>query len=273
VAFRLGPLASAGGYRLAAFDTIGSTSTEGLDRARAGDRGQLWVVARQQTAGRGRRGRHWETASGNLAASLLLIDPALGSDAATLGFVAGLALESAICACAPELACRLDLGDSTTEHARLRLKWPNDVLVDGGKVAGILLQAATLPGGASAVVIGIGVNVRHAPEGISYPATSLAAGGADVAPEDVFEALSDAWVEQQTVWDQGRGFGLIRRRWLERAAGLGSPIAVSFGQDLLRGTFETIGDDGQLVVRADDGSMRTVAAGDVHFGMAATAGL
>lgn len=273
MAFRLGPLASAGGFRLAAYDTIGSTSTEALERARAGDRGQLWVVAKEQTAGRGRRGRRWETASGNLAASLLLIDPALGNNAATLGFVAGLALEAAIRACAPDVAFRVDLDNSTTEHARLRLKWPNDVLVDGGKVAGILLQAATLPNGASAVVIGIGVNVRHAPEGVPYPATSLAAGGSSVAPEDVFEALSDAWVEQETVWDQGRGFGLIRRKWLERAAGLGSPIAVNFGDDMVRGTFETIGDDGQLVVRADDGSMRTVAAGDVHFGAAATAGL
>ena len=271
--FTLGSRARASGYRLAAYETIGSTSTEAFERARAGDPGRLWVASKEQTAGRGRRGRRWETASGNLAASLLLIDPARGSMAATLGFVAGLALEGAVRACAPEVAFRVGLDESRGGRSRLRLKWPNDVLVDGGKVAGILLQATTTPGRSTAIVIGIGVNILHAPQGLPYPATTLASCGSNVTAEQIFEALSDAWVEQEAIWDGGRGFAAIRQSWLTHAAGLGSPIAVKLGEAIFRGTFETIGEDGQLVVRASDGSIRMIAAGDVHFGAAATAGL
>jgi BirA family biotin operon repressor/biotin-[acetyl-CoA-carboxylase] ligase len=146
------------------------------------------------------------------------------------------------------------------------------VLVDGAKVAGILLQAVTGPGAAGGVVIGIGVNVRHAPEDVPYPATSLAARGAETTAEELFEALSDVWVEQEALWDGGHGFAGVRRRWLDHAAGLGSPIAVRLGEHVFRGTFETIDADGRLVVRAPDGATRSIAAGDVHFGAAATAG-
>jgi BirA family biotin operon repressor/biotin-[acetyl-CoA-carboxylase] ligase len=270
--FRLGEKALSRGYRLASYETIGSTNTEASERARGGDPGRLWVVSGEQTAGRGRRGRAWQTAPGNLAASLLLINPARGKTSATLGFAAGLALESAVHKCAPEIGFRVALDGASGKSARLRLKWPNDVLVDGGKVAGILLQAASLPGGATAVVIGIGVNVRHAPRDVPYPATTLAACGSDVDAATLFEALSDAWVEQESIWDQGRGFGQIRKEWLARAAGLGAPIAVQSDNRIFRGTFETIDDEGQLVVRTADGSTRLIAAGDVHFGAAATVG-
>jgi BirA family biotin operon repressor/biotin-[acetyl-CoA-carboxylase] ligase len=270
--FALGPRATAGGYRLAAYETIGSTSTEALARARAGDPGRLWVVSGEQTAGHGRRGRAWQTQSGNLAASLLLRLPSSATASATLGFAAGLALEAAIRACAPDVALKLALDETSGPGARLRLKWPNDVLLDGAKVAGILLEALTMPGAENSVVIGIGVNVLHAPEGMPYPATSLAACGAAVTAEELFTSLAEAWVEQEALWDAGRGFGAIRRTWLERATGIGAPVAVQLGGEVLRGTFETIDADGRLVVRASDGSARTIAAGDVHFGAAATAG-
>ncbi len=153
---------------------------------------------------------------------------------------------------------------------RLRLKWPNDVLVDGAKVAGILLQGVTGPGG-SGVVVGIGVNVERAPEGVPYPATSLAVCGAKATAEELFTALSEAWVEQEGLWDGGRGFPAIRRSWLDHAAGLGAPIAVSVGGEVFRGAFETIDEEGRLIIRAADGSSLAIAAGDVHFGVAATA--
>ena len=121
-------------------------------------------------------------------------------------------------------------------------------------------------------MIGIGVNVLHAPEGVPYPVTSLADCGADVSAETLFTALAEAWVEQEALWNEGRGFAAIRDRWLERAAGLGAPIAVKIGEDVLRGTFETIDDEGRLIVRAGDGSSRAISAGEVHFGAAATAG-
>ena len=269
--FALGPQALAGGFRLAAYDTIGSTSTEALARAGAGDPGRLWIVAAAQTAGHGRRGRPWQTPSGNLAASLLVEPQSPTARTATLSFAAGLALENAVRACAPQIAVKLALDGAEGGATRLRLKWPNDVLVDGAKIAGILLEAATLPGRPSGVVVGFGVNVRHAPEGLPYPATSLAACGADVDAERLFEALAEAWVEQERLWDEGRGFVAIRRDWLQRAAGLGAPVAVRLGNDVLRGIFETIDEEGRLVVRGADGAARTVSAGDVHFGAAATA--
>jgi len=272
MAFALGQRAIGGGYRLAAYDKIGSTSTEALERARAGDPGRLWVVAKEQTAGHGRRGRFWATPAGNLAASLLLKLHASKAHSATLGFAAGLALDNAIRSCAPSAALRVALDDAAS-GSRLRLKWPNDVLVDGAKVAGILLQATTAPGSATSVVIGIGVNVLSAPPGLTHPATSIAAFGAKVTPEQLFEALAESWVEQEGTWDEGRGFAIIRRRWLERAAGLGAPIAVQLGEEVYRGAFETIDEEGRLVIRAPDGSARRIAAGEVHFGAAATAAI
>ena len=272
MAFTLGPRALAGGYRLAAYETIGSTSGEALSRGRDGDPGRLWVVAREQTAGHGRRGRPWQTAGGNLAASLLLSVPAGMPKAATLGFAAGLALADAIELCAPGIGVRYALDDAAGPQSRLRLKWPNDVLMDGAKIAGILLEAVTGSADRGALVIGIGVNVKHAPDGVPYPATSLAVCGTAVTAEELFTALSDAWMEQEAVWDGGRGFPAIRRRWLDHAAGLGAPIAVSIGANVFRGAFETIDDEGRLVVRTPEGSERAIAAGDVHFGVVATAG-
>ena len=146
------------------------------------------------------------------------------------------------------------------------------MLLNGRKLAGILLEAVSMPGGGSRVVIGMGVNVAHAPDGLPYPTTSLAACGTKVTAEELFEALSDGWVDQERTWDGGRGFPEIRDGWLERAAGLGAPIAVRIGEDVFRGIFETIEADGRLVVRTPEGSAQTITAGDVHFGLAATAG-
>lgn len=271
MAFELGPKASAAGYRLAEYEAIGSTSTEALARAALGDPGRLWVVAKMQTAGHGRRGRSWETPSGNLAATLLIVQPQPRPASATLGFVAGLALESAIRTTAPSIDIKLGLDAASNSAGRLALKWPNDVLFDGAKIAGILLEAVTVAANQHSLVIGIGVNVRHAPQGIPYPATSLFEQGSDVCPEILFTALAEAWIDQETLWDGGRGFAAIRDLWLERAAGLGAPIAVKSGEDVFRGTFETIDDEGRLIIRSGDGSARAITAGEVHFGATATA--
>jgi BirA family biotin operon repressor/biotin-[acetyl-CoA-carboxylase] ligase len=258
MAFSLGPVAPASGYRLIAHETIDSTSVEAIRLGLEGDAGRLWIVAGEQTEGHGRRGRPWQTRNGNLAASLLMPVPGNGSTTATLGFAAGLALDSAIRAVAPNLA------------GKVRLKWPNDVLIDGAKVAGILLEAVSPPSGRDGVVIGIGVNVRHAPADLPYPAASLLDRGADVTAEALFQALAEAWVEQESVWDAGRGFAAIRARWLTHAAGLGAPIAVRLGAEVVRGTFETIDEAGRLVVRAADGAARAISAGEVFFGTAAS---
>ena len=155
--FWLGAKASTRGYRLLGFDSVGSTSSEASRAAQAGDVGEVWFAALQQTAGRGRRGRAWETPHGNLAASLLVIpecDPAI---AATLGFVAGVALNRALNDVLPNAAVRIGIDGADGRDTRIALKWPNDVLADGAKLAGILLEAQKLPDGRMAIVIGFGV--------------------------------------------------------------------------------------------------------------------
>jgi BirA family biotin operon repressor/biotin-[acetyl-CoA-carboxylase] ligase len=272
--FLLGPAAREAGYRLESFAEIGSTNAEALARARAGDPGRLWLVTARQTAGRGRRGNAWQTDTGNLAASLLVVTPVDPARAATLAFVAGLALDEALRSIAPGLAHRVALDglEGAGSGDRLRLKWPNDVLLDGGKLAGILLEAESLPDGRFGVVAGFGVNVVAAPAGLPYPAVALRDIGFAVDATDVFRALSDAWTSIERVWNGGRGFPAIRRLWLDRAAGLGEEVAARTGTEVVRGTFETIDDEGRLIVRLANGSSRAVTAGEVHFGAFATVG-
>lgn len=236
--------------------------------ARAGEVGPLWIAARRQEAGRGRRGNVWDSVPGNLAASVLW--PAAGIEPerlATLGFVAGVALAEAL-----EEACGTGPGGDDSEAARpFRLKWPNDMLLGSAKLAGILLEAETLPGGRRAVVIGFGVNVAGVPEGVADRAAALAGAGFAADAETVLQHLSDRLAAAARAWDGGRGFAGIRGRWLARAAGLGGPIAVETGTATLRGRFEEIDEGGRLVILAPDGTRHTVTAGEVHFGTAATA--
>ena len=273
--FALGPKAVAAGYRCEAHDTIGSTNAEALSRARAGDPGRLWVVSAYQSAGRGRRGNQWGTPEGNLAASLLSVVESTPSIAATLGFVAGLALDEALRRLAPELSVVVALdgmgGGERRNSDRLRLKWPNDVLLDGGKLAGILLEAEPLADGRLAVVVGIGVNVVEVPESLPYPATALAALGARADAADIFFALSESWTGIERIWDGGSGFSRIRELWLDRAAGVGEEVAVRIGGEVLHGSFDTIDAQGRLVIGVPDGTKRVISAGEVHFGAVAGA--
>lgn len=266
MAFALGPRASSAGYKLAAFERIGSTNTEAIERARAGERGPMWFVTTEQTAGRGRRQRAWIAPKGNLAASVLEVLDIAPAVAATIGFAAGLAEEAALEKVSLEAALRL--GESRPRYA---LKWPNDVLAGGRKLVGIGLEAEAVSTGL-AVVVGIGTNVVGAPEGTPTPAVSLAALGVQIGAEELFSALSDAWVEFRGIWDNGRGFAEIRRLWLARAAGLGEQVAINTGAMTLEGIFETIDDTGCLIVRTADGRRLPVAAGEVFFGSAASVG-
>jgi BirA family biotin operon repressor/biotin-[acetyl-CoA-carboxylase] ligase len=266
--FSLGPRASSAGYRLAAFDHIGSTNAEALARARDGERGPMWFVTSEQTAGRGRRHRPWIAPRGNLASSILEVIDVSPAVAATLGFAAGLALEASLRKASVEASLR----SAGSDDMRFSLKWPNDVLAGRQKLAGILLEAEAVADNRLAVVVGIGTNVVAAPEGTPTPATSLAALGVDIGAEQLFAMLSDAWAEFRGIWDNGRGFAEIRRLWLERAAGLGEPVAVQAGGSAVEGTFDTIDDVGCLIVRTADGKRIPISAGDVYFGSAASAG-
>jgi len=267
MAFSLGSRATSAGYRLAAFDQIGSTNAEAMARARDGEHGPIWFVTPEQTAGRGRRQRAWIAARGNLASSILEVMDVPPATAATLGFAAGLALESALQKLSVEANLRRGSGP-----LKFALKWPNDVLAGGEKLAGILLEAEAVAASRLAVVVGIGTNVIAAPEGTPTPATSLAALGVHVGAEELFAALSDAWVEFRGIWDNGKGFAEIRRLWLERAAGLGDPVAIQTGNATIAGTFDTIDEAGCLIVRTAEGKLLPIAAGEVYFGSAASLG-
>jgi BirA family biotin operon repressor/biotin-[acetyl-CoA-carboxylase] ligase len=274
-AFALGSRARAAGYRLVGFDSIGSTNSEAALAAAAGDPGGIWFAALQQTAGRGRRGRAWESPRGNLAATLLIIPDADATVAATLGFVAGVALNRALAAVLPAGLVRIGIDGADAAHgtgaARIALKWPNDVVADGAKLAGILLEAHRGAGGRQAVAIGFGVNVVKAPDDLPYPATSLAALGSPVSAEAVFGALSDAWVEVFALWHEGAGIAEVLERWRGAAAGIGAPVAVSRDGEVVRGIFETIDEAGRLVIRSSNDDRIVITAGDVHFGATASA--
>lgn len=268
--FRLAPVAVSNGFRLESFPEIGSTNAEALLRAAAGEGGPLWLVTGHQTAGRGRRGRNWSSSDGNLAATLLLTVPVRADIAATLGFAAGLAAVDAFQTVCSAGNHGVSGGGQPGGEGGFALKWPNDVLWSGAKMAGILLEAR--PGfEATTVAIGIGVNVTATPANTPYRAASLSEIDPGVTAERLFTALSAAWVSRFSAWQAGPGFAGLRADWIARATGIGGPISVDRGDGApIRGIFETVDAAGHLVVRTADGHLETIAAGDVHFGTAAT---
>jgi BirA family biotin operon repressor/biotin-[acetyl-CoA-carboxylase] ligase len=234
--------------RVQLLDTVDSSNAEALRRAGAGETGPLWIVARVQTAGRGRRGRSWVSMAGNLHATLLLTDPSPSAAAPQLGFVAGLALYEAAVAAAPALA------------PSLALKWPNDLLCERRKIGGILVEGEGNP---IAVAIGIGVNCRHHPQDADYPATDFAANGVAVAPDTLLDGLARAMQERLAQWSRGTGFAAIRAAWLARAGGLGEPLRVRLAGRETSGRFESIDEAGRLMLRCGDGSVEAIAVGQV----------
>jgi BirA family biotin operon repressor/biotin-[acetyl-CoA-carboxylase] ligase len=253
---RLDPAAASAGVGLLTYDTIDSTNAAALAHARAGARGPFWVVARMQTAGRGRHGRGWVSAPGNLHASLLLSDPAPPAQAPQLSFVAALALFDALVALAPAL------------QSGLALKWPNDLLYEQAKLAGILVEGeGTNP---LNVVIGIGVNCRQHPAGTDYPATSLAAIGVGLDAASLFERLSRTLLSRLAQWRRGEGFAALRQGWLARTVPLGARLRVQRDRQRVEGAFAGLDAAGCLLLRHDDGRLETIAAGEV-FPLAAAA--
>ncbi len=249
---QLAESARAQSYRLTHHARVGSTNDEAISVAIASDPGRHWIIADEQSKGRGRHGRQWASPAGNLYASLLLIDPAPAHKAPELGFVAGISLWHAL---------HRVLGDDPL----LSIKWPNDILHAGAKLAGILLESTQLKGGGLACVVGIGVNCCSHPATALYPATDLAEIGTLLSHRDeVFARLSDEFAHWLQVWQEGRNFAAIRAEWLDHAAGLGSRIAVSATTEPCSGVFETIDAIGRLVLN-DGGKILTIEAGDVFL--------
>ncbi len=231
-------------------DVLDSTNEEARRQAADGNLTPVWIAARQQTAGRGRLGRTWVSPSGNLFTTALFREPGGVAVATRVPFVAGLAVHDALNALA---GC-----------AVLRLKWPNDVRVDGAKICGILIESGQQDG-AVWIAAGIGINVTTAPEATGQATTSLADLRQDnaVTAEHVLDALRECFAFRL---EQARGdFALTRAAWLERAEGLGGPVRVRAREAVIEGVFETLASDGGLVLRRADGQMHTVTAGDVEL--------
>jgi len=260
--FALGRRALDAGARLMVFDAARSTNEAAMQCAREGERGPVWLVTANQSGGHGRRNRPWISAPGNLAASMLEVMDAPLPMLATLGFAAGLAAQTALC------EIRDEAGGAGQNTADFRLKWPNDVLAEGRKIAGINLEVEARAG-SLAVVAGIGINVVDAPSDVTPEATSLAALGVSVSAEQVFAALSDAWAWWRPLWNLGRGFPLLRTQWLSRASGLGSRVAIRSGSTVIEGFFAGIDDQGCMIVDTGERCV-PIAAGDVYFGDAAS---
>lgn len=255
----LSPETEAAGYRLLSLKATDSTNDDALKAAREGDPGQLWVVADEQRAGRGRHGRQWSSPPGNLYASLLLIDPCDLGMAPQLGFVAGLALHEAV--------------ETVTgmRAPRLALKWPNDLLLDGAKVSGLLLEGHRLPAhGGLAIVIGFGVNVAHAPTGTPYPAKALQEVQPSITRDDVFFALSTSFARTFAAWRNAARmkaadpFEPVRRLWLERAAGMGQDVTLRLPSGEKSGIFDGLDRFGRLRLKSP-GGMELIDAGDLYF--------
>lgn len=241
------------GYEIAIFDTIDSTMDEARRRAAGGVSGPLWIVAASQTKGRGRRSRAWESGAGNLLCTLLLNPGMAPAEAAKLSFLAAL--------CVGET-----LGHFLGNSLRIRYKWPNDVLLDNRKAAGILLESASdAQGGVSWLSIGIGINLAYYPEGAAWPATSLVAAGVDApSPHAVLEVLAARFADWLTRW-RNEGFTPVKAAWLARAARMGEAIEVRLDKETLPGIFTALDDSGALVLTLADGTVRLISAGDVFF--------
>ena len=240
-------------------DQTDSTNAEARRRADAGETGPLWIVARRQTAGRGRRGRQWESQDGNLFSTLMQLTRKSPAEAAQVTFVAALAIA--------------DLLDAWAPASLVTIKWPNDVMLAGQKASGVLVESGAHESGGLWLAVGIGINLVSAPVGTERPATALAHHlRGDAASPPTIEAASaklaaafDVWM---TRWET-LGFSPILDAWSARTAGLDGPAVARLGRETIEGRAEGVGPDGALKLRLADGSLRLISAGDVFFGEAA----
>jgi BirA family transcriptional regulator, biotin operon repressor / biotin---[acetyl-CoA-carboxylase] ligase len=234
------------GDRLLHFTTIDSTMDEARRQAAHPHHGRLWIVADEQTGGRGRQGRHWTSPPGNLYLTLLLPAPCPLRDQPKLGFVAGVALARAVELLLPT-------------PSSVKLKWPNDLLLNGAKASGLLLEGLEQ---GRAVAIGIGVNITAHPDDTPYEATSLGAFAPEITAAILFASLATRLVEELEHFADGSGFPLTRQRWLASAAHLNQHVTVRAGEKVFSGLFKDIDADGRLLLETPSGLMR-IDAGDV----------
>jgi BirA family biotin operon repressor/biotin-[acetyl-CoA-carboxylase] ligase len=240
-------------FDVSVFETIGSTNDEARRLAEAGKSEGQVVRAKRQEQGVGRRGRHWSSPAGNLYCSLMIRPECSPLEGARLSFLIAVALHKAIAA---ELPHGTDI----------KVKWPNDILVKGRKISGILLESKTRADGIlDYVVIGTGVNILSfpiVPDGLR--ATSLKNEGANPKIEKLFSAYLHNFLELYMQWKQN-GFSSIRQAWLERAAGIGQWITVKLNEETLVGVFSDLDPQGALILRLGTGEEKLITAGEVFI--------
>jgi BirA family biotin operon repressor/biotin-[acetyl-CoA-carboxylase] ligase len=241
--------------QILSFDEIDSTNAEARRRAEAGETGRLWITARRQTGGRGRRGRPWETGQGNLAATLLMTTDKPPLQASQIAFVAALAVA--------------DLASAYASPELVTVKWPNDVLIAGRKAAGILVDSGALGDGRLWLGVGIGVNLAMPPVAAERPATSfvehlLEAHARPPTPEMALTELAAAFDRWIDLWDEG-GFAPVAEAWTARAHGLGRICTARLERETVEGVALGLDADGALRLRLVDGAVRRITAGDVFF--------
>lgn len=211
-----------------------------------------WIFASHQTASYGRQGRAWVNPEGNFAATLVMKPSGPVQDAALRSFVVANALYEALA--------------HYVDRQSLALKWPNDVLLSGGKIAGILLESSGSGQGLDWLSIGVGVNLAHVPDGVTdaaFAPVALSAYAAPPSPETFLTALAASFATEEAVF-QKLGFGVIRDNWLGRAARLGEAMTARTTQEDITGTFEGIDAEGGLILRTPKGA-RSIAAADIYF--------
>ena len=236
-------------FQLRYFDSVENTNAIACEAGRAGEN-HLVVWAREQTEGRGRRGRQWTSPEGNLYCSLLIRPEMAASAAMQASFVAAISLADTIASVLPR-------------SALTQVKWPNDVLIEDRKVAGILLEAGHGTGDAiDWLVVGTGVNIESHPEGTPWPATSLHREGCKtVSEEKLLEIYCLRFLAWYVTWKK-LGFGPVRQAWLRRARGIGEAVTVRVGSETIEGLFEGMDEDGALILD-QMGVKRRITAGDV----------
>ena len=242
-------------FRSVILDEIDSTNRDAFQRAQAGEVGPLWIMARRQTAGRGRSGRQWASEPGNLYASLLVKLACSPAVVPQLSLLAGVAVMDAIAQAAGGVA------------PGLRLKWPNDVLIGQAKCAGILAESISGHDAVTAVV-GTGLNLAWHPTDLGRAATNLAEHGVQVSPDAMLGLLAAAMQHWLAVWDCGTRFAQVRAAWLERAGPVGEGCSVNTGAERVEGTFVGLDPGGALLMQDREGRQRSIAFGDVMLATA-----
>jgi BirA family biotin operon repressor/biotin-[acetyl-CoA-carboxylase] ligase len=239
--------------RILSFTSLDSTNAEARRLAEAGERGPVWITAEEQTAGRGRRGRSWSTGRGNLAATCLFACERPPAEAAQIAFVAAVAVAETF--------------DAFTPPSLVAIKWPNDVLIDGRKAAGILVESGPHAGGGLWIAVGCGLNLVHAPTDAERPATTVGEHlasdqSAPPSPSAALSVLAEAFARRLEVWNV-YGFEPIADAWTRRAAGLNRPCIARLDQETIEGVAEGLDPDGALRLRTASGALRRITAGDV----------